>query len=64
MGTTDWYYLPRSNVAMWDQGVKVHMPFGPDLGMWSQEIIQLRLALNARRYLALHYLQQQEIGTS
>lgn len=31
MGTTDWYYLPRSNVAMWDRCVKVHRPFGPEL---------------------------------
>lgn len=32
--------------------------------MQSQEIIQLRIALNAQKYLVLHYLQQQEIGTS
>lgn len=32
--------------------------------MQSQEIIQLRIVLNAQKYLVLHYLQQQEIGTS
>lgn len=52
------------NVGPLCKGAQALWPWTSLLEKESQEKIQLRLALNAQKYLALHYLQQQEIRTS